>query len=217
VRRGRESEEVACDRNGGLTRRHVCIVERCGHEVHLLVASRLSGDLLLFAKHLLVAAKIVLITGSFTNDNDVQLFNFSVGMTSNVTLRTYSYAGGTNAAGTVISRGGFDPILALFSSAGALIGQNDDGAPGTANGPNLANGFQRDGQLNFTSGFGCSNHIFCDVSGSNRDSHWAFDVLNVEGATQVSVPGPIVGAGLPGLMLAALGMLGWRRRRQRSA
>ena len=66
-------------------------------------------------------------TGNFTQDDDIQLFSFTVGAISTVTLRTWSYAGGTNAAGTLIPRGGFDPILALFSSTGALIGQNDDG------------------------------------------------------------------------------------------
>lgn len=53
-------------------------------------------------------------TGNLSDPNQVLLFNFNVGSTSQVTLRTYSYAGGTNAAGTVIANGGFDPILALF-------------------------------------------------------------------------------------------------------
>lgn len=67
-------------------------------------------------------------TGTFRQDDDVQLFNFAVGAPSNVTLRTWSYAGGTNAAGAIIPRGGFDPILALFGPTGALIDQNDDGS-----------------------------------------------------------------------------------------
>lgn len=66
-------------------------------------------------------------TGNFTTDSDVQLFTFTTGDASNVTLRTWSYAGGLNAAGQSISRGGFDPILALFDSTGQRIGQNDDG------------------------------------------------------------------------------------------
>ena len=73
-------------------------------------------------------------TGAFERDDDVQLFDFAVDTLSTVTLRTYSYAGGTQADGTAIAAGGFDPILAVFDEDGLLLGGNDDdilGAVGT--------------------------------------------------------------------------------------
>jgi len=66
-------------------------------------------------------------TGNLANDDDVLLFEFTVRNTSSITLQTFSYAGGTNSEGTVISVGGFDPILAVFDGGGNLFGQNDDG------------------------------------------------------------------------------------------
>ncbi len=71
--------------------------------------------------------------GNISRDDEVQLFNFTVGSTSNVILKTLSWAGGVNADGAVIAAGGFDPILAVFGPDGTKIesGSNDDGDSST--------------------------------------------------------------------------------------
>ena len=69
-------------------------------------------------------------TGTFSKDDDVQLFNFTVSTASLVKLISFSYAGGVNAAGSTIPEGGFDPILTLFDAGGAFIARNDDGGDG---------------------------------------------------------------------------------------
>lgn len=66
--------------------------------------------------------------GTFEADDDVKLFKFTVGATSTVTLKTLSYAGGTQADGTIISAGGFDPVLSLFDGGGNFMKNNDDGS-----------------------------------------------------------------------------------------
>ena len=72
------------------------------------------------------------LRGTFTQDDDVQLFDFTVGTESTITLRTYSYAGGIQADDTVVAAGGFDPVLSLFNGDGTLIALGDDDTSGTA-------------------------------------------------------------------------------------
>jgi hypothetical protein len=187
------------------------------------------GAALAFAAATPAAAVDFSFTGSLPTADTVQFFDFNVGAESTVTLRTWSYAGGVNAAGDTISQGGFDPILALFSLPdGTLIGENDDGgsnvpadiitgnnydtflqlllAPGAyrvsvaaysnfANGPNLSNGFEGGGDF------------------GDRTNEWAFDILNVDTATQGVVPEPASWA----MLIAGFGLTGAAMRRRRSA
>jgi hypothetical protein len=162
-------------------------------------------------------------TGDFSNDNEVQPFNFSVaGPASDVTLRTLSFSGGTNAAGTTIASGGFDPIIVLANATtGAIFSGNDDASGLTLDsflminlpagnyiatltqysnlpvGALLTDGFTGTGQLNF----------------GGHDSHWALDVLNVNsGSAGIPYVSPIPEPETYAVLLAGLGLLGWRVR-----
>lgn len=177
-------------------------------------------------------------SGNFEHDNDVQLFSFTVSAPTSVSLRSWSYAGGTNAAGTVIARGGFDPILSLFDATGKLLREQDDAkcelvaadsvtkfcwdvfyTTTLAAGTYTASIQQYD---NFSSSYNLADgfyydgvahqdfrHGFIDDANSVRDAHWAFDILNVDSAVQVAEPESLA---LVGLGLFA--MLALRRRRQ---
>jgi hypothetical protein len=191
-----------------------------------------------------VSATTLSYTGQFTYDNDVQLFSFTVGALSTVGLRTYSYAGGTNAAGQTIARGGFDPIMELFNSAGQLIGQQDDSVCGKVGTDSVT---QQCWDINFVmelapgtytaslqqynnysvsdklaDGFyfqGVQNQNFrngfVDEMDVKRNGAWAFDILNVNPAA-LPEPSEVPEPGSLGLMGAAMiGMTVLRRRRAR--
>jgi hypothetical protein len=171
--------------------------------------------------------------GNLSNDDAVQEFNFEVERTAReVTLRTWSYAGGTDAQGQVIANGGFDPVVSLFnSSTGASISYNDDSGlvadpvSGAAYdsfvAANLSAGSYTATVTQFQSfpvgpllsnGFGGS---LTENFGS-RTSQWALDVSNVEnatiGTTYISaVPEPESVS----MLLAGLGVLRFMAKRRR--
>jgi hypothetical protein len=66
-------------------------------------------------------------TGTLAADDEVQFVPLTLDGPAFVTLVSHSYAGGINAAGQAIPRGGFDIVLSIFDLAGNLLAANDDG------------------------------------------------------------------------------------------
>lgn len=69
-------------------------------------------------------------TGNFATDDAQQTFAVTLAQTGPLTIRTYSYAGGTNQAGVAVPAGGFDPTVSVFDGQGNLLVTNRDGGCG---------------------------------------------------------------------------------------
>jgi len=142
-----------------------------------------------------------ILSGLFTQDDQVQWFSLSSANTSTLTVVSTGY-----------QSGGFDPILSLFSGGpgsgfgGLLLAVATDSIPlslslpsGTyalaltqydnfAIGPTGADGFSRDGQGNFTPSLsGFPGVKFLDQGGSQRTGNWT---LTFDGANVQAVPEP---------------------------
>lgn len=94
--------------------------------------------------------------GQFSNDDELYTLNFSLAQTSVWDVRTLSFAGGLNAAGTDIATGGFAPVLALFMLGAGLIQLNAGSSNSCGAGlpADPVSGFCWDAQMHMTLGAG---------------------------------------------------------------
>lgn len=67
-------------------------------------------------------------TGTLTTPGSVFETTLTLPSSSTVTFQTWGFGGGTNAGGQVITAGGFDPLIALFSGPVATATMYVDGS-----------------------------------------------------------------------------------------
>jgi hypothetical protein len=143
-------------------------------------------------------------TGSLVNADAIAALPFtSTG--SQLTFKSFSYNGGTNAAGTVIPAGGFSPVLTLFTASGSYIKDypvasedlnfTDTLAPGNYQAVVSTFGrfFDFPTKTNLSQGFDGSGDFF------GRTANYAVDIVAAPSATAVPEPSSLIGITLAGV------------------
>jgi hypothetical protein len=72
-------------------------------------------------------ADTVSYTGTLNSPEDTWETDATLSSAGTLTIQTWGFGGGTNAAGTVVPSGGFDPFVGVFDSSGDLIQGTSDG------------------------------------------------------------------------------------------
>ncbi len=73
------------------------------------------------------------VTGIFVQDDNVAYIPFVVGSYGQVTIQTWSFGGGVNAAGTAIPSGGFATVLTLIFPDDSIYSDDGSHACGSCN------------------------------------------------------------------------------------
>jgi hypothetical protein len=146
----------------------------------------------------------VSFTGSLATADAIASLPFtSTG--SQLTFQSFSYNGGTNAAGAPISAGGFSPVLTLFTASGSYIKEypaavedlnfTDTLTPGNYQAVISATGrfFDSPTKTNLSQGFDGNGEFF------GQTANYAVDVVAATSATAIPEPSSLIGATLAGL------------------
>lgn len=86
-------------------------------------------------------ATTISYTGTFTQDDQIELISFTTTSDGMASFSTWSFGGGVNAAGETIADDGFAPIVSIFDSSGLLIGLAQAGVATCDGNTDMATGF----------------------------------------------------------------------------
>jgi hypothetical protein len=79
------------------------------------------------------SGSVISLTGTLNTAEDTFETTISVATAGTVTLQTWGFGGGANAAGMVIPAGGFDPLVAVFAGVGSGATIVDGASDGLSN------------------------------------------------------------------------------------